>query len=241
MGAKGSKPKRSTPIFQVNNLINKANEAITCGPDCQKQKNIDDLQKKYLDAQSNLATAPQQLSLAEKNYYVAFKGIAYYNDFLNTQLQGKADLLGNTLTTNFNQNIKMANEYSRTYNTLYSDYENIITLLDGFINSNKTMKNELTDIQKDVVTNDRKTYYEYQHYNVMKNWYFLFKWIYIILVFAFILGSLSINTIYSWRFKLFILALLILYPFVIDFIVIYVLQLLHRIYELLPTNVYSQL
>ena len=250
MGGKQSKPKIKLPspaqnqnsqINQVNKLIATANQAITCGPACQEQKNIEELQKKYLNAQANVGTAPQQLVTAEKEYYTASKGAAYYSDFLRNQLQGKADILGNTLKTNFQKNIQLTTEYSKTYDSLSSNYQHILELFNGYVKSNESLKGEVNGVQKDIVTNDRKTYYEYEHLTGMKNWYYLFKWIYIILVFVFILGIFLVRNIYSLKYKIFLLVIFILYPYVIDFIVIYLIQLFLRLYSLLPTNIYTNL
>jgi hypothetical protein len=250
MGATQSKPNIKLPsplqnqesqLNQVNQLIQKANEAITCGPACQEQTKIEDLQKKYLNAQANVATAPQQLENAEKEYYTASKGAAYYSDFLRNKLQGKADILGNTLKSNFQKNIQLTTDFSQTYDSLSSNYQHILELFNGYVKSNESLKGEVNGVQKDIVTNDRKTYYEYEHFTSMKNWYYLFKWIYIILVFVFILGMFLVRNSYSLKYKIFLLVIFILYPFVIDFIVLYLIQLSLRLYSLLPTNIYTNL
>jgi len=232
---------QDSQINQVNQLIQAANQAITCGPACQEQTKIEDLQKKYLNAQANVATAPQQLVSAEKEYYTASKGAAYYSDFLKNQLQGRADILGNTLKTNFQKNIQLTTDFSQTYDSLSSNYQNILELFNGYVNSNESLKSEVNGVQKDIVTNDRKTYYEYENLSGMKNWYYLFKWIYIILVFVFIIGIFLVKNSYSLKYKFFLLVIFILYPFVIDFIVIYIIQLFLRLYSLLPTNIYTNL
>ena len=232
---------QESQVNQVNQLIEVANQAITCGPACQEQTKIEDLQKKYLNAQANVATAPQQLETAEKEYYTASKGAAYYSDFLRNKLQGKADILGNTLKSNFQKNIQLTTDFSQTYDSLSSNYQHILELFNGYVKSNESLKGEVNGVQKDIVTNDRKTYYEYEHFTSMKNWYYLFKWIYIILVFVFVLGMFLVRNSYSLKYKIFLLVIFILYPFVVDFIVLYLIQLSLRLYSLLPTNIYTNL
>ena len=229
----------NSQINQVNQLIQLANQSITCGPSCQQQKNVDDLQQKYLSAQANVATAPQQLETAEKNYFLESKGAAYYNDFLKNKLQGKADILGNTLNSNFQKNIQLAKDFSQTHDSLTTNYQHVLELLNGYVKSNDSLKSEINGVQRDIVTNDRKTYYEYENYNSMKKWYYMFKWIYIILVFIF--GIFLFGSNYSFSYKIFLLVVFVFYPFVIDFLVIYFIQLLHELYSLLPKNVYTRL
>ena len=55
----------------VNKLIAKANESVSCGvgSDCYRQKQIDKLHDIYNSKGVNKKTAPEQLDVARKNYY----------------------------------------------------------------------------------------------------------------------------------------------------------------------------
>ena len=55
----------------VNKLIAKANESVSCGvgSDCYRQKKIDKLHDIYNSKGVNKKTAPEQLDVARKNYY----------------------------------------------------------------------------------------------------------------------------------------------------------------------------
>ena len=55
-------------------LLEESTAALSCGPTCQKLKTSDDLKQKYLNAQTNLQTAPIQLENSKKNYYVFTEG-----------------------------------------------------------------------------------------------------------------------------------------------------------------------
>jgi len=160
---------------------------------------------------------------------------------IKCQVNAEADSVLNILKVSFSKNIQSIINLSQTYDSLSSNYKHILELFNGYVNSNESLKGEINSVQKDIVTNDRKTYYEYEHFNSMKNWYYLFKWVYILLVFVFILGIFFVNNTYSFSYKIFLLLLFMLYPFVIDFLVIYFIQLSHQIYSLLPTNVYTKL
>ena len=86
---------------QINQLIKQANASIGCGPICQQQKNIANLQQIYLDAQENILTAPDKLKNAEKNYYVASKGQEFYHNFMKKELAVKSSTLCDILTNTF--------------------------------------------------------------------------------------------------------------------------------------------
>jgi len=55
-------------IDKYNSFIEKAQKAIMCGSNCQKQKKANELKEKYLASEANLASADNQVYVAEKNY-----------------------------------------------------------------------------------------------------------------------------------------------------------------------------
>ena len=55
---------------KINELLEKSSEAIMCGPSCQKLKVSEELKQKYLDAETNMQTAPIKLEQSKKNYYI---------------------------------------------------------------------------------------------------------------------------------------------------------------------------
>ena len=62
----------------INQTIQMINNKVMCGPECQKQKEIDDLKQKYIQAENNLNTAPSQYNTAKKNYFIASEGRPAY-------------------------------------------------------------------------------------------------------------------------------------------------------------------
>ena len=76
---------------KIMDLLEKSTEAIMCGPTCQKLKITDELKQKYLDAQTNLQTAPIKLEQTKKNYYVYSEGETRYNTMLEEELVEKAE------------------------------------------------------------------------------------------------------------------------------------------------------
>ena len=94
----------------INNLIEKASEMTTiCGPSCQKAKVSQELQQKYLDAQTNMQLAPTNLETAKKNYYVFSKGRTEYDNINEEELQNKATQISGTIEQTFNDGVTNAN------------------------------------------------------------------------------------------------------------------------------------
>ena len=86
---------------KINALLEQSAEAISCGPTCQKLKVSSELKQKYLDAQTNMITAPIKLEETKKNYYVYTEGRPYYDDIKEAELKEKAEKIGILLSENF--------------------------------------------------------------------------------------------------------------------------------------------
>ena len=67
---------------QIKALLAQSNANLMCGPACQAQKSLTELESKYVTAQNNLRTAPEQLKTAKKNYYIAKDGTAGHNQMV---------------------------------------------------------------------------------------------------------------------------------------------------------------
>ena len=52
---------------KINQLLELSSQELICGPDCQQKKISTELKQKYLDAQTNLQTAPINLENTKKN------------------------------------------------------------------------------------------------------------------------------------------------------------------------------
>ena len=238
----GSSALQQNTTDQINQLIQQANASISCGPTCQQQKNVANLQQIYLNAQENILSAPDQLKTAEKNYYVATKGEGFYHQFLKKELTVKSSALGDILTNTFHSEISTNTELAQVYNGLLRNYNHVLELYNNYVEKNATLEKDIKQTNTDIVTNDRKTYYEVQNTTNMQGWYHFFMWIYIILLFVFIIAMFAVpSTSYSIYAKVVILAFFFLYPFLIDRVVMGVLAFFHSLYELLPKNIYTTL
>ena len=98
-------------------LLDQSMTSLSCGPTCQKIKKTEELNQKYLDAQTNMQTAPIQLETSKKNYYVFTEGRPYYDNMLEEELKEKSKKLGSLLAENFKEEITNAKTMNAYYNT----------------------------------------------------------------------------------------------------------------------------
>ena len=137
-------------LDKLNSLISQASDTISCDANCQQQRNADQLKQKYLDAQTNLASAPNQLSAAQKNYLVFTQGTAGYNDANESELQAKAQAIVDAFQQNFYDQEAAVNTQIDTYDGLRLNFENIFDLYKKYKVENNLLnvKNDKTPLFK---------------------------------------------------------------------------------------------
>jgi hypothetical protein len=226
---------------QLNNLIAQSAESITCGPTCQQQKKADSLKASYQAAQTNVITAPVKLSQAEQAYYTYVGGVAGYNAVRGDEITAKAASVCTKLQEEFDKQVYNANNLVTIYSSLYTNYDYVNELYANYVSENAETRKHIGAINSDVVTSDRKTYYESQSYESLTKWYYIFRWIYILLLLAFFIGIFLADSDKSRTYKWVTFLLFVMYPIVIHVIISYIIKTWNQYYILLPKNVYKSL
>jgi membrane-associated HD superfamily phosphohydrolase len=229
-------------VAQVNSTLEQSSQQLLCGPDCQAQQNRDNLRQIYLDAELNLQTAPTKLTVAEKNYLISTLGEAGYSDYMTTKLTVQANQIGDKIETSFRKVAASSSTLNNLYETLYNNYDYLEDLYDNYSTVNISLKKDINLATGDVVTSDRKTYYETQNLTYLKNWYTIYKFIYIAIIIIFIIFLFVRRSEYSRVSRFFILIFFILYPIYITQSVFWIWNnVILRIWELLPSNIYKSI
>lgn len=226
---------------QLNKLIAQSAESIACGPTCQRQKKEASLKASYQAAQTNVITAPAKLTQAEQAYYTYVGGVAGYNAVRGDEITDKATSVCTKIQDEFDKHVDNANNLVTIYTSLYTNYDYVNELYGNYVKENAETRNHIGAINSDVVTSDRKTYYESQSYESLTKWYYIFRWIYILLLLAFFIGILLADSDKSRTYKWVTFLLFVIYPIVIHIIVSYIIKTWNQYYILLPKNVYKSL
>ena len=228
-------------MMQIQDLIKNANSALQCGPTCQKLKKREELKQKYIDAQTNVISAPDHLRQAQKNYFLYSFGTAEYDDVISKELNSKVDKIASIMQKEFDQNVENAENLTATYETLDNQNEYMIDLKSKYIKENALLTLKIKDITTDIVTNDRKTYYQEQNMDRVDGWIRLYIAVYIILISILLICILLVNSKYSFKVKILIFIMFLLYPFVSKYIIIMIVGGLKNVSELFPKNIYKDL
>jgi hypothetical protein len=234
--------KRNNDLDKFNSLIDQAAEAITCDANCQKQKKTDELKQKYITAQSNLARGPQQVETARKNYVIYNKGEPVYNQLVETELTKKATMISTFFENNFNEESKNVLSDVKTYSGLLSNLKNVFELYLKYKQENVELTKKLKEETNDILTNERKTYYQEQGIDNLKFYYYYFLLIvYVICVILFGVFNFIYPSQMSGKIRAAILVILLILPFISTWILGKLVMMIYGIYGLLPTNVHKTL
>jgi hypothetical protein len=228
-------------LNKFNDLINNVNKSISCGPSCVQQKTADQLKQKYIDAQTNKDTAEYQVFNAAKNYITYTQGEPGYTDYLEKQLTSKGDTIASTFNQNFINNSDIIKNNINTFKSLFINVSNVRDLYNKYKNENDKLEDDLINQSHDILTNDRKTYYEDQGINNLNTYYYFLIVIYFIIVTIFLLAIIFVNTTIKLSYRILILFVLIIYPFIIMFVFNLINDTINKIKDYIPSNAYRRI
>jgi hypothetical protein len=226
---------------KFNSFLDKATSVISCDSECQKNKSSEELKQKYLDAQLNLITAPNQVTVATKNYITYSQGEVAYNEYNEAKLTEIAKKITTTFKSSFDTQVKDLNITIDTYDGLLINFRNVVDLYTNYIKENAELKKELNETTKDIVTNDRKTYYQDQGISNLNSYYTYILVLYIITVVVYLVSIFVFPTSLSMFKKIIILLFLIIYPFISTRLLSWFISLYMKFVSILPKNVHTDI
>jgi hypothetical protein len=227
-------------LNKFNSFIESANNAISCNSECQKKKAAQQLKDKLDVAQSNLLLAEPQFENAKKNYYTYVSGQTSYNESIQQQLNEQAELFVKSFKDNYySETAKIRTELD-SLKGLEINYKNVVDLYEQYKTENENLFNELKEESNDVLTNDRKTYYENQQIDGLNTIYYYVLWIiYTIIVICFSVFSFIYPSTFNFKVRVFLLILFLILPFISTFLLGKLINFFYWLFDLLPKNVYK--
>jgi len=223
-------------LDKLNKLTDSIAEQVTCGPECQESKTGEELKTKYLNAKTNVATAPGQMDDAAKKYYLFVGGEQGYSEYMDKELGQRAKKITDAYQERMNALIKETELKTAAYDGLYKNVANIYELHDKYRLENVDLELKLSDTTSDAITNDRKAYYEDQGVDTLDYYYSYEKYAYWIIA-VIVLALLLTNGLLGWPKKIGFSLIIIGYPFVSTYILSFFIGLWQKLYNWLPKNV----
>jgi hypothetical protein len=229
-------------LDKFNSMIDQATAAISCDSECQNQQKDEQLEQAYLDAQTNLATAPNNVYVSRQNYVVFDQGQPAYDELIDSELLQQAQQLTSYYQNNFTDESQNIIFNTNTYSGLLINLKNIFDLFLKYKEENINLFKQLKQETNDVLTNDRKTYYQDQGIDNLKFYYhYFFLLIYIITVLVYIIYNVMYPSQFSILLRIIFLALMVLLPFISTWILGKIIGIIYDIYNWLPKNAHKEI
>jgi hypothetical protein len=226
-------------LNKFNSFLDMAAETIACGPECQNNKTADDLKNKYLTAQSNLTLAEPQYQVAKQNYYTYVSGESGYNEMMESEYKQKSQLISQKFKNTYNEEINNIQTQIDTFNASLINFSNVEDLYNQYVKENEKLTKQLKNDSNDVLTNERKTYYEDQEIGSLNAYHYYLLIIYVIVVICFAVFSFIYPSQFSFISRVLLLILFIALPFISTWILGKIVFLIYWLFGFLPKNVYK--
>lgn len=227
-------------LNKFNSFLDSATQAISCGSECQNNKRITHLKNEYEQSQANLTLAEPKYELAKQKYYTYVSGQSGYNEMIEQELKQRVELFTKTFKEIYDSEKSKIKKQLETYDGILINLSNIVDLYEKYKKENIYLFKQLKDETNDVLTNERKTYYEDQENGYLNLYYYYFLLIlYYIIVICFCIFSLIYPSTFNWKIRAFISIIFIILPFISTWILGKIVQIIYWLFGLLPKNVYK--
>lgn len=238
MGTKHHYTNQTSQADHFNTLLDQANERNACDPRCQYLKKSAELKEKYMQSIQNKKISSQQIEQEVQECIVYAKGRPVYDDGLNDEFSKKAQEIGKRIETTFGKETKKIITDIHSYNALLINYTNLIDLYKKYKVENHFLKKKIKEEGNDILTNERKTFYEDQGQETLKTIFYVLTVLYIVCLVAFLIFVFAFPSDLKLTSKLGVFAGLIVFYFVSPYILSFIISVGYFVHKILPKNVH---
>ena len=169
------------------------------------------------------------------------QGQSGYNDHLDNTLRAKADKISEMVLKKFKDDAKNVSSSILTYHSMFINHSNVLDLYKKYKQENIILEKNVKNDSSDILTNERKTFYEDQGIDSLNLYYYIMTIVYIITLIGFAFSIIFAPSAFSIKVKCGILVGLIILPFISSRIVSSIVSAAHTIYDVTPKNVHLHL
>lgn len=230
-------------INKLNNIITQASDFLT---ECQVGQPcyIEQLKAAYDKAKYDLLSDPDRVKKTRKEYIVAKYGEFEYNNMIKNEAYQEAEKEILLLIEDYINTLRMVYTQTDALNTAIEGSGYMDDVLVQTVSNNAYTEQRVTQLTNDILTNERKSYYEQDKYNDLKSWYCIWFWVYIFLWVIYSLSLFLTNNQYSYlsiMSKVGLVISFIIYLFIAKFIVLLIISFIVFCTTLFPKNIYLQM
>jgi hypothetical protein len=216
-----------------------------CDNECEQQQELSNLKSIYLESKNVMDGAPIQYEIAKKNYYTMKDGVSGYSEMLKDEYTKKGNekliAIENNFNKNYNKVYKKIQMLQEIQQYVPSTTENFEGISNSKINLSLQQQGVVaSNLNNQVVLNNRKSQYELEEYNKLRGYYNIYFIVFYILIFILLLMFIKTTDI-SYFTKVIILICLALYPYYISWIVYFIYKIFKYIYKRTTMNIFRKI
>jgi len=164
------------------------------------------------------------------------------NDIIFNQSDGVVNNNINKIKTAFADEITNANKINSYYSTLkFGKTDSLNKLKEIYSEKQDELEKNNKQFTEDILTNNRKTYYEREALYSLQNWNVFLWYLYYIAVVIFCLGVIFTPSYVPKYVSILVIVFIIFYPYIIEPIINKVKEYFNVFYRVYPKNVYNNL
>ena len=212
-------------INKINDMMKFIERNLTCDSDCQREKHIENLRKKWKESQDELRTLPETVLSNEKKFYVTKNGEDYYrNNILRERYTKYIENWRKDQIQKFNDINDIMESTLENYKSETIAKSRINQLLKQVQEKNDLLKKEIDNFYKTTFTAERRVWYQGKDNDNLLSWRFYIKIFYFAVLFAFVLMGPFVQaggykSVKMWLFIIFYIALPYILHYIISFFI----------------------
>ena len=212
-------------INKINDMMKFIERNLTCDSDCQREKHIENLRKKWKESEDELRTLPETVLSNEKKFYVTKNGEDYYrNNILRERYTKYIENWREDQIQKFNDINDIMESTLENFKSETIAKSRINQLLKQVQEKNDLLKREIDNFYKTTFTAERRVWYQGKDNDNLLSWRFYIKIFYFAVLLAFVfMGPFLLNGGYKsgkmWLFIIFYIALPYILHYIISFFI----------------------
>lgn len=228
---------RSNPTDNFNEMIEEARERNACDAECQFRKRSAEL-KIACDEAKKYESVDEERAISEcKKYYVYAHGQQAWNELQDNKINERVDKLIINFSNQINEEKKNITNNIDSYNGLYKNFKNVLSLYLILLKENKYLNFEIKNEGSDILTNTRKTIYEEEGINNLLYIYYFLMFVYIVITIVFLISIFTFPSDMSIVKKIIIFIVILILPLIAPTLLAGKLSIINKLLNIVPKNV----
>ena len=225
---------------EIRKLLDKYNKTNSCieGTACHHSEKSQDLEAIYNSKKQNKLTAPQQLHDARKNYFTFAFGDEMYNQMETKRLEEEANKIIGDMTVEHKRAKKHINNLIQTYDVSLRHSTEQYNKLNNTKSDMDDLEMSINDDIASLKTANRKIHYENEEIKTVDMWATVLGRLYWLIFFIYA-GLFLYKSLWKSKKYSAILIVLVIWPFISDWLLVKLIIIIKKVVARLPKNVYT--